>query len=263
MTAVHRFAVIAVVAWVAASGEALAQTAADRAPIAEALDGPGDATAAAADRDDVLPFKLSLPTEDDVAAWRGAGFRLELGMAYGRLAGLFGAPSGQVLGATVRVGARVDPWWSLLGSFQYQQVADPGGLFGLRYSGTLDPTLHLGDHLQIAFGVGFAGLVEVGNPRPDPNPSDFTNLADSYTYLSARTPLPQCTGIGIGGLLRAGWQQILGPMSALTAFVELDGQHLACEQRIGRVDPDTARPFFRRQYWYSAGGVAGLNIGWR
>ncbi len=253
---------ICVVAALCAAPAAFAQAAADGTPTDAAAPLAEDATQAA-DKDEGLPFKLSLPTEDDVVAWRAGGFRLELGMAYGQLEGLFGAPAGRLLGATVRVGARVDARWTLLGSFQYQQASEVGGISGLRYSGTLDPTLHVGDHLQFAFGVGFAGLVEVGNPRPDPNPSDFTNLADSYTYLSARTPLPQCTGIGIVGLLRAGWQQILGPMSALTAFVEFAGQHLACEQRIGRVDPDTARPFFRRQYWFNVGGVAGLNVGWR
>ena len=247
----------------AATPEAASAATVTPAMAETAVETAADSTTTTADTaDEVLPFKLSLPTQEDASAWRDTGFRLELGMAYGLFEGVFGAPSGTLLGPTVRVGTRVDALWSLLASLQYQSITSIGGINGLRYSGTLDPVLHVGDHLQFALGLGFGGIVEAGSRRPDSFPSDFTNLSDSYTYLSAKTPLPSCTGVGIVGLARVAWQQVLGPLSALTAFAEFHGQHTACEQRIGRVDPDTARPFFRRQYWFNVAAQAGLTVGW-
>ena len=49
--------------------------------------------------DEVLPFKLSLPTEEDAAAWRQAGFRLQLGVGYGMLRGIDGTPGDKNLPA--------------------------------------------------------------------------------------------------------------------------------------------------------------------
>src|SRR5690242_19926676 len=54
------------------------------------------------------PPKLSLPTEADRAAWTRPGFRLELGLTYGYLHGLRGAPSGRLLGPKLRFGLRLD-----------------------------------------------------------------------------------------------------------------------------------------------------------
>ena len=236
-------------------------------PDAAAIEAPVGVSEAVspteADADDALPFKLSLPTQKDFEGWREAGFRIELGMNYGWMQGLYGAPSGRLLGAVLRVGARLDRDWSLLGSFQYTSASRISGLSGLRFSGTLDPTWHLSDHLQVAMGVGFGGMVEGRTGRPDPNPTDRTNLADSYTYPTSRTPLPSCNGIGVAGLVRTAWQSALGPMSALTIFGEVDGQWTQCEERLGRVDPDTARPFIRRQYWPHVLAHAGVTFGWR
>ena len=57
--------------------------------------GPGSATAPVAPgKDDEGPPRFSLPTQSDRDAWLRGGFRLSLGLTYGRLAGLEGVPSG-------------------------------------------------------------------------------------------------------------------------------------------------------------------------
>ena len=61
------------------------------------------ATAKANPEDDGEP-RLSLPTTADRAMWRTSGFRLGLGLVYGRLVGLRGAPSGRLIGPTIRIG---------------------------------------------------------------------------------------------------------------------------------------------------------------
>src|SRR5260221_7250682 len=59
-------------------------------------------------KDDEGEPRLSLPTEGDRDAWKRSGFRLGLGLTYGRLVGLEGAPGGRLLGATIRFGIRLD-----------------------------------------------------------------------------------------------------------------------------------------------------------
>jgi hypothetical protein len=207
--------------------------------------------------------KLSLPTEADRVAWQKSGFRLGLGFAYGRLVGVRGAPSGRLLGPVIHVGLRLDPAWSIAATFQYASASARGGLSGLRFAGTIDPTWHVTPSVSLALGVGFGGLVEgriTGRMDVDPLPS---TLDTSYTFPNARTPLPSCSGVGAAGLARAEWMYVLGPRSATTLSLEAIGQYTACVAPTGRVEPDTATPIVRRQYWPHTGFALTWGITWR
>jgi hypothetical protein len=157
-----------------------------------------------AGKDDEGPPRLSLPTESDRDAWLHGGFRLSLGMVYGRLVGLDGAPSGRLLGATVRLGLRLDAAWSVLASFEYASASAPGGLSGLRFAGTIDPTWHATRHLALALGLGFGGIVEGRTGRPDVDPLPDT-IETSYTFPGPSPPLPSCSGVGRAALGPAPW----------------------------------------------------------
>ena len=137
------------------------------------------ATAPAADSDGEA--KLSLPTESDRLAWTRPGFRLGIGLAYGELVGLRGAPSGRLLGVALHAGLRLDADWSLIVSFDYARASAAGGLSGLRFAGTLDPTWHVTKQLALAVGFGFGGIVEGRTDRPDVDPLGST-LDTSYTF---------------------------------------------------------------------------------
>src|SRR4029079_14036027 len=103
---------------------------------------------------DDAPPRLSLPTEADVDAWLRAGFRLQLGLSYGRMVGLEGVPSWRLLGPTIRFGIRLAARCRICASLQYASASAAGGLSGLRFSGTIDPTWHLTRHLSLAVGFG-------------------------------------------------------------------------------------------------------------
>lgn len=216
----------------------------------------------AANPDDEGPPKLSLPTESDRAGWRKPGFRLSLGVAYGRFEGLGGAPSGHLIGGVFRAGLRLDPQWSLTSSFQYARVKQGGGLSGLRFSGTIDPTWHVTPEFSVAIGVGFGGIVEGRTGRRDPEPLTST-LDSSYTFPDASTPIPSCSGVGATALARAEYTYVLGPRAATGLAFELTAQETACVDRSRNVDPDTARPIERRQYWPHVGGELAWSITWR
>jgi len=206
--------------------------------------------------------KLSLPVEADREAWRRAGFRLGMGAVYGQLRGLQGAPSGRLTGFLLRLGLRLDADWSIYTSFQYALASSPGGLSGLRFGGTLDPTWHVTGHLSLAVGLGFGGIVEGSTSRPDINPLPST-LDSSYTFPGANPPLPSCSGVGVAALARAEWTIVLGPRSATSLGVEAIGQWTGCVEDTGRVEPDTGRSIVRRQWWGHEGLTATWGISWR
>ena len=204
--------------------------------------------------------RLSLPTESDREAWKRDGFRLAIGLHYGEMFGLAGAPSARLIGATVRLGLRLDADWSILTSFQYGVMSR--GLTGLRFSGTIDPTWHATRHLSLALGLGFAGISGGGTGRPDIDPLPNT-LAASYTFPSANPPLPSCTGGGVAALARAEWAIVLGSRSATTFGLEGFGQWTGCVDDTGLVDPDTGLAIVRRQFWPHAGVTGTWGIMWR
>jgi hypothetical protein len=212
--------------------------------------------------DDDGAVRLSLPTEADRTAWQNSGFRLGLGVVYGQLMGLRGAPSGALLGATVRVGLRLDEHWSILTSFQYAQAKKPGGLSGLRFAGTLDPTWHVTPSFSLAVGFGFGGIVEGRTGRMDADPLPST-LDTSYTFPDARHPVASCSGVGVAGLVRAEWAYVLGPRAQTSVALELVGQWTACVDDTNRVEPDTGTAIVRRQFWPHTGVALAWGIAWR
>ncbi len=232
-----------------------------RAAIVPAAPAPALTPATTADDKEPEP-KLSLATEADRDAWRRPGFRMGLGVSYGDLVGLEGAPSGRLLGFLLRLGIRLDRDWSLLASLQYARASTAGGLDGLRFSGTLDPTWHLTSHLSLAVGLGFGGIVEGSTSRPEVTPLPGS-LSSSYTFAGAGPPLPSCSGVGVSTLARAEWTIVLGPRSATSFAVEAVGQWTGCSEDTGQVDVDTGQAIVRRQWWPHTGGTVQWGFTWR
>jgi len=233
------------------------------APVAPAA--PVDAVVPAAPAskdDDEGPPRLSLPTQSDRDAWLRSGFRLSVGLTYGRLIGLQGTPSGRLLGPTVRVGLRLDADWSLFASFQYNDTADPGRFSALRFAGTIDPTWHATRNLSFALGLGFGGLVGGISGRPDVDPLPET-IETSYTFPSTSPLLPSCTGVGVAGLARVEWTFALGPRTATGLGLEMLGQWTTCVEETGRVEPDSGQAIVRRQYWPHTGVTGTWSFTWR
>ncbi|HEY3353086.1 MAG TPA: hypothetical protein VGQ83_07570 [Polyangia bacterium] len=228
------------------------------APASAPAAAPARAAAAIVDEDP--PPRLSLPTETDRAAWHKPGFRLALGLAYGGLAGIDGAPTGQVVGPLVRFGVRLDQSWSLQASLQYHYAMR--GLSGIRFAGTVEPTWHATDRLTVALGLGFGGIVENATSRADPTPLPST-LDTSYTFPSARTPVPSCNGVGVAGLVRGEYLVVIGPRSATGLALELGAQWTGCVQDTSRLEPDTATAIVRRQWWPHLGASLAWVIAWR
>jgi len=208
------------------------------------------------------PPKLSLPTEADRVAWTRPGFRLGLAFGYGDLVGLRGAPSGRMYAGTLHAGLRLDASWSVVTSFQYALASQSGGLSGLRFAGTLDPTWHLTRALAIAVGFGFGGIVESGTGRMEPHPT-ANEIETSYTFPDASTPIATCSGVGVASLVRVEYGYVLGPRTQAQVALEGVGQWTGCVDDTGRVEPDTGDAIVRRQWWPHAGATLSLGVTWR
>jgi hypothetical protein len=185
-----------------------------------------------------------------------------LGASYGELVGLEGAPSGRLLGFLLRLGVRLDSDWSLVGSFQYARATAAGGIDGLRFAGTLDPTWHVTNHLSLAIGLGFGGIVEGSTSRPDVAPMPG-GLGTSFTEPSPGPPLPSCSGVGVAALARAEWTIVLGPRSATSFALEAVGQWTGCVDDTGHPNFDTGQEIVRRQWWPHTGGTFQWGFTWR
>ncbi|HEY4240440.1 MAG TPA: hypothetical protein VGM88_11515 [Kofleriaceae bacterium] len=206
--------------------------------------------------------KTSLATETPEAGWQHTGFRVGLGLAVGQLVGLRGPPSGHLIGAQLHAGLRLDETWSIYATFEYARAKESGGLSGLRFAGTLDPTWHVTPHVALAVGLGFGGIVEGRTGRTDADPLGST-LDTSYTFPDARHPIASCSGAGVAGLARATYSHVLGPRAATMIELEIIGQETACTDDSGKVEPDTARPILRHQYWAHAGATLLWGVSWR
>jgi hypothetical protein len=216
------------------------------------------------------PPKLSLPTEEDREAWTKAGFRLSIGLTYGRFKGLRGAPSGRLLGPLLRVGMRLDKSWSIMSTFEYSGASSAStaaegyfikGLSGLRFAGTIDPTWHPTRSLSIAIGFGFGGLLSQ-RYSGDPSPTG-EEISSPYTFPNARRPLETCAGVGVSGLLRGEWMYVLGPRSAFSIAAQVMGQWTHCIGETGRLDDDTGQAIERYQYWPHIGSTLTAGFTWR
>lgn len=213
------------------------------------------------DGDDGAP-RVSLPTEADRQAWVRSGFRLALAAGYGELVGLGGAPSGRLFAAKLRVGLRLDATWSALASFEYALASRAGGLSGLRFAGTIDPTWHVTRNLALSVGFGFGGIVEASTGREDSEPFAST-LETSYTFPDASPPIANCSGVGVAGLARAEWGYVIGPRAQLGVSLEAIGQWTGCVHDTNRFEPDTGQAIVRRQWWPHAGATIAVGMTWR
>jgi hypothetical protein len=76
--------------------------------------------------------------------------------------------------------------------------------------------------------------------------------------------MPSCNGAGVTGLLRADWMMVLGPRSSTGFALETDAQWTGCvDDSAGAVEPDTATPIVRRQWWGHFAGSLAWVILWR
>jgi len=270
---------IAAVAAMAASVLALRESAADPAPpMAQPTAPTTPPSTAPASAPRSLPVtqslqvpsgdadgevRLSLPTEEDRAAWRRSGFRLALGVLYGELRGTREVPDLTLKGVVIRPGIRIDPDWSVYLPLQYASTSKGGA----RFAAAVEPTWHVTPSFGVGFGLGYAGLIGISpyDPMlPNPGPEMELEQADqSFTFAESKKAIRSCDGVGITALVRAELGYVLGPRSRTHVALEALGQRTGCEEDSGGRDAFTGANNKFRQWWGHSGVTLSWGIEWR
>jgi hypothetical protein len=207
--------------------------------------------------------RLSLPTEEDRAAWRRSGFRLALGVLYGQLQGAGEVPDLTLKGVVIRPGIRIDPEWSVYLPLQYASTSKSGG----RFAAAVEPTWHITPSFAVGFGLGYAGLIGISpyDPTlPAQGPETALGQIDQpYTFPDAKKPIQGCDGVGVTALARAELGYVLGPRSRTHVALEALGQRTGCEENGGGRDAFTGANNKFRQWWGHTGVTLSWGIEWR
>ncbi len=220
-------------------------------------DAVATATVAADDEDPEV--RTSLRIETDEEAWASSGFRVGLGYAFEGIDGGGDVPGGAMHAALVRLGVRLDEDWSLMGTLRYGVL--PGTPPMLRFSGTLEPTLHLTDALTVSLGMGLGGIVHPDTGARTPEPDD--PLIASLTLPTDSPLLGACSGTGVIVVARAEYTFLVGELFATGPAVHADLQWTGCVETLTRVDPDSGEPIELRQFWRHVSAGLAWVFWWR
>jgi hypothetical protein len=207
--------------------------------------------------------RLSLPTEEDRAAWRRSGFRLALGIVYGKLSGAREVPDLTLKGVMIRPGIRIDPQWSIYLPLQYAVTSQSGG----RFAAAVEPTWHITPNIALGFGIGYAGLIGVNTfslsgPIEEPE-NDPQVQGQSYTLPEGVKPLAACDGNGVTALARLEVGYVLGPRSRTHLALEALAQRTGCEEATFGRDAFAGTDYVFRQWWVHRGMSLSWGIEWR
>jgi hypothetical protein len=207
--------------------------------------------------------RLSLPTEEDRAAWRRSGFRLALGIIYGDLRGARQIPDLTLKGVAIRPGIRIDPQWSIYLPLQYATTSRGGG----RFAAVVEPTWHITPSIALGFGVGYAGLIGVSpydQFAPPDGPENGVDVqGQSFTFPEGVKPVAACDGVGVTAVARLEAGYVLGPRTRTHLALELLAQRTGCEESAAGRDSFTGAEYMFRQWWVHRGMSLSWSIEWR
>jgi hypothetical protein len=196
--------------------------------------------------------RLSLPTQEDVAAWASPGLRVSLGFGLDRFVGSGPAWSWTGPSVTLRPSLRLDQRWGLGVAMSYG--SGPGGV---RWSVTAEPTFTPWRQLAIGVGLGFAGLsVAKAGVRPAP-PSVVSRELEEGEELGS------CSGSALSSLVRVEYLFVVGPLFASGPFLQAQAQWTRCQSVGGPDDRESGRPVVMTQWWRHGGASVGWWLTWR
>ena len=219
------------------------------------------AAGSAAGGDAEIPVRVSLPTVEELEAWKGSGLRVEVGYGFGvwrsgesRIRDLHSHA------LVVRPRFRLDPHWSL--AFELEYAVARGTMSGFAWSTTIAPVFHLGRFFSFAAGVGVTGL-SVADRLYDWLPDNGAGGAFS-SDVDRSVETRECSGVGLGAQARADLSLVVGPLFATGPFVAARARWTDCRAvRSSIINPETGHEIVQRQSWSHLGFAAGWTATWR
>ncbi len=209
--------------------------------------------------DDGYRVSLSMPTEDDRAAWMQPGLRVELAVEEGYLLAV--APAPRMLGTTfhLRTRLRLDDSWSLAATLGYTLAR--GDYNGARWTALVEPIFHPLPSLGVSLALGFGGLSLTQVKLPATMPDNSGEIA-SRTFADGEH-LYSCTGGAWAGQARVEYLWVAGPLFSTGPYFVADSQWTACTRELGPTDLETGAPVLGKQWWLNLGAGIGWWFSWR
>ena len=210
--------------------------------------------------DEGYQVHLSLPTEDDYAAWLIPGLRVELGLNHGFLSGLAPAPRLSLTAFQLRTRLRVDPFWSVGATFGYAIAT--GSYTGTRWHVSIEPVFHPIPSLGLSLGLGYGGLDVTENASGGEPPAGAAAETASRT-LGKSERMFACAGGAVVSQARLEYLMVVGPLFSTGPFVQADLQWTGCQEDFNQVDRETGKQVRGSQWWLHRGGALGWWFSWR
>ncbi len=215
------------------------------------------APALCAAKDEEPEIRVSDTHESWGSAWTERGFRLQLRFGWERLTEVQLAPPLQAATFAIEPSYRLSRWFSLGVGLRYS-VTEQSQWSGVRWSTTLDATVHPFGGAFLSLGGGYAGMLVQ------------KALPDSYyviTEAERRSPPPgfdrivRCNGDGVVGLARVGYLVPLGESFATGPVLQADLQITRC--RGDYVDPRIAAWAKAVEWWWQETLQLSWSLAWR
>lgn len=168
--------------------------------------------------------RVSEPVRSPRAAWDATGFRLELRIGWERLIETAPAPPLSALAVSIEPSFRLSSAFSAGFGLRYS-VAQQDPWRGIRWSTTLDLTLHVTRGLSVTLGGGYGGLLT----EREVDPSYYVVTVQEKHYPPPGFDrIVRCDGDGAVGLVRAGYLVALGEGFATGPVLQGDLQVTKC-----------------------------------
>ena len=195
----------------------------------------------------------SSETTEGPTDWATRGFRLQLRIGWEALLAELPAPGLTAVGLVIEPGVRLSARWSVDLDLRYT-VAN-GRWKGLRWSTTLDGTLHPTRSTQLTLGVGYGGL----QLRKKLERADL--LLSTWRKPRQDSKLITCEGDGAVALARVGYLFAVGELFSTGPAVQADLQATPC---IGyTLNVRTASWIWAREWWWHKSVQVSWSLAWR
>lgn len=210
-------------------------------------------------QNDGYRVSLSLPTEDDRAAWRSSGLRVDLGVQGALLAGVGPAPRIGAVAFQVRPRLRLDPSWSLGLALGYALAR--GSYTGARWTAVLEPTYHPTPSFGVSLALGYGGL-DVSSTRLAP-PAPGSSTETTSRTMGRTEEMFACAGAAWVAQARLEYLWVVGPLLSTGPYLVVDSQWTGCQESFGTTDRETGKPTLGQQWWLHLGAGIGWWFSWR
>ncbi len=202
-------------------------------------------------------IRVSDGEESSGKAWTDPGFRLQLRFGWERMTEVQLAPPLQAYTFAIEPSYRLSRWFSLGLGLRYS-VTEQSEWTGVRWSTTVDASLHPFGGAFLSLGAGYAGMLV---QKALPASYYVITQAERLSPPPGYNRIVRCNGDGAIGLARIGYIVPIADSFATGPALQADLQVTRC--RGDYVDPRAAAWASAVEWWWSETVQLTWSLAWR